>query len=386
MNFKENLHLRLHNWRSFERADFALPTESFIIIDDNGSGKTSLISAFYSLFTGQSWPTTKLAQHLQSGKDYFGVSTQYPDWSFTGQISPSGRVVSKYQKLPDEYFTNLVEQSLDSQTHYNQPKILTYLPTDNYWFNQSRSNKLDILDNLLTQILNQNYKFSLQNLDKLVKSKQKLIKHTLENPDNFDVALLSTLNQSILDESRVIWGFRHGFFEYLQQYLPQFEQQINSPLHDWQIKWEYSEFSGQKNTCNVGQGQNILFNVEPNWSALWQKELLVGKVLFGAQRDDFRIVSHHSAVEEVLSRGEMRLLVLFIKNTARNYLQTTSPDQTVFWLLDDVFNEFDLDREQMVMDQILRNTDYFIVTSTIQLLPSMGGYSLNDLTIKISSV
>jgi recombinational DNA repair ATPase RecF len=386
MNFKENLRLRLHNWRSFDKVEFSLPKESFIIIDDNGSGKTSLISAFYSLFTGQSWPTTRLAQHLQAGKDYFGVSTQYPDWSFTGQISPSGRVVSKYQKLPDEYFTNLVSQPDDQIRVYNQPKVLTYLPTDNYWFNQSRGNKLDTLDNLLTQVLDQKYRLSVQNLDKLIKSKLKLIKHTQENPNHFDSALLATLNVSILAESKVIWEFRHSFFRYLQDRLPQFEKQIQSPLSDWKIRWDYTNLSGQKNICSIAEGQNVVFDIEPNWFILWQKELLLGKVLFGAQRDDFKIVSHHSAVEEVLSRGEMRLLVLFIKNIARNYLQNTTPNQTVFWLLDDVFNEFDLDREQMVMDQILRNTDYFIVTSTIQLLPSMPGYSLDDLTIKISSV
>ena len=325
MYFGENLILKLHNWRSFETQAFKLPLESFVLTDNNGTGKTSLISAFYSLLTGQSWPGTKLAQHLRVGESYFGVSTQLPDWSFTGQISASGRLVSKYQKPDSGEFGRLLVSS-----NHTMPKVLTYLPTDNYWFNQSRSLKLGVLDSLLEQVLGEKYSKSLQKLDKMVKSKQKLIKHIIENQGQNDESLLNTLNQAILEESLVIWASRQEFFEYLQQNLTDFESRILSPLRGWQLKWEVSSYSGQKELLNIANGGNIRQALEicrEDFQKLWQKELLIGKVMFGAQRDDFRIVSGHAAVEDVLSRGEMRLLVLFIKNLGRKYIKQHFSDQ-----------------------------------------------------------
>ncbi|MEM1312353.1 MAG: hypothetical protein AAGF07_02730 [Patescibacteria group bacterium] len=379
MKFENNLLLKLHNWRRFDSIEFSLPKESFAILDKNGSGKTSLISSFYSLFTGQSWPTTRLAHHLKSGTEYFGVSCQYPDWSFTGQISPSGRVVSKYRKLPPDYYEKLFVRVNSSET-VQKPKILTYLPTDNYWFNQSRGNKLDILDNLLNQIFESAYKVDLQNLHKLVKHKHRLIKHVFENPDNFDQALLSTLNKSILTHSHIIWSARYNFLKYLDNSLVQFEQLIESPFRDWKVRWEVSDSDGAKKSYYIRNLLNPLKYDELDWSVIWQKELLIGKVLFGAQRDDFRITSNHLGVEEVLSRGEMRLLVLFIKNIARQYLYSLNSNQPVFWLLDDVFNEFDLDRERIVADQLLKQTDYYIITSTTHSLDSVLTLNINDLT------
>jgi recombinational DNA repair ATPase RecF len=382
MFFRENLILKLHNWRSFKTQTFTLPTESFVLTDDNGTGKTSLISAFYSLLTGQSWPGTKLAQHLRVGESYFGVSTQLADWSFTGQISASGRLVSKYQKLDLGEFGNLLiipDRPL--------PKVLTYLPTDNYWFSQSRSSKLDILDNLLVQVLGQKYVLSLQKLDKMVKSKQRLIKHILDNDGQNDEVLLDTLNQSILEASLSLWTMRQEFFEYLQQNLGMFESRILSPLKNWQLKWEISNFVGQKEYLNLSLGENfnkVLESLKPDFQRLWQKELLIGKVMFGAQRDDFKIVSGHAAVEDVLSRGEMRLLVLFIKNLGRKYIKEHFSDQPVFWLLDDVFNEFDSTREGVVVNEILNDTDYFVVTATETPIPDIKRMSLKDLTTAVN--
>ena len=375
MIFHKRLHLKLHNWRVFDNKNFILPSESFVLCDQNGSGKTSLLSAFYSLFTAQSWPGTKPVQHLKVGKMYFGVSTDYPDWMYNAKISPSGRMQVKYSKVQEEI--DLIQNEL-------WPNVLTYLPTDNYWFNLSRNQKLQILDDLLGQIFNQKYIEPKQKLDKLVKSKQNLIKHTQENEGGVDEVFLKTLNDSILTVSKQIWVFRREFFEYLESRLPLFQSKIESPLIDWGVRWEVSNIDSLKISLSLKKPTEISSFLEDlhdiDWQKLWQKELLSGKVLFGAQRDDFNIESNHLKVQDTLSRGEMRYLVLFIKYSGFLFMKDIDKNKLVFWLLDDVFNEFDKDREKYVIEEILSDLDYYIITSTNTGAEGVKKYSLESLT------
>jgi len=367
-----NLKLNLHNWRIFQKQSLEFPNESFLIFDTNGSGKTSLIAALYSLLSSQSWPGTKLNQNLRVGENYFGVSTNDNSWSLTGQISPSGRLVTKYEK--PENLHNFF--ALNSE---KWPKVLTYLPTDNYWFAQSRTSKLSVLDNLLGQVYTEKYSKPLAQLEKLVKSKASLIKLCQEDSSRADMTLVQTLSQQIYLESIVIWNLRIEFWKNIQTRLSQFSDWIESPLKNWRIEIEISLLSGQKSKLNL---ENYFLETkidEKTWLSLWPREMASGKVLFGAQRDDFSISSNHLAVENVLSRGEMRLLVLFIKNLAREYLKASG--EKVFWLLDDVFNEFDDQRESLLVKSILADTDYFVATSTKKPLLGMLTKSISDLTI-----
>ena len=134
MNSNENgLKINLNYWRCFEQKSFYLPDHSFLLCDENGSGKTSLLSAYYSLLTGKPWPSTKWKDNLMQGRDYFGVSIS-EDWNITGKIAPSGRLITQSVFLSDVI----------------RPKIITYLPVDNYFLTLPRVQKLSVVDTSLT--------------------------------------------------------------------------------------------------------------------------------------------------------------------------------------------------------------------------------------------
>ncbi len=410
-----NLDLSLHHWRCFQTKKFSLPSESFLIVDQNGSGKTSLVSAFYSLLTGQPWPLTKFSQNLQLGKEYFGVSTSFESWALMGKINPSGRLSLKYLK-PDL----LMDTQIVNFFVGGWPKVLTYLPIDNYWLNQERSKKLSLLDTLLSAVYGSIYIEALSSLDKVLRAKQKLIKHCLETEQFGDLTLITTLSEQILEYSLIVWKFRRRFWQLLQLELPEFQSWIENKFTSLVIKWELSNLNGNKDTLNFSKEElvlnmgsvsnnailyevlegkfpmdellklgeletplkNSLDGAEPkklviDWLRLWQKELLVGKVLFGAQRDDFRLEVDHMSVENLFSRGEMRLLVLFIKNLGRQQIL----DGPVWWLLDDIFNELDSSRELLFYERVLKSADYFIATCTKPIQIQAPSYDLKQLTI-----
>jgi recombinational DNA repair ATPase RecF len=361
-----NFDLIVHNWRCFENSHFSLPTTSFVIADDNGSGKTSLLSAFYSLYTGQPWPQTKFTESLKKDTSYYGLITGYPDWSLTGQISPSGRLVNKYQK-PD---TNPL---LAGQDVF--PNVFTYLPEDNNWLNLSRSSKLASLDSLLALCFGVEYVNHLKRLGQLVKSKNELLRHTLEHQVKTDTALVTSLSDSIYSHSIEIWKYRFGFFDDLAKHLLTFQTWIKNSSAI-QIKHYLTDTYGIKKSSENG------IPPIPNWADLWKKELIVGKVLFGAQRDDFDLCIGHSLVQNMFSRGEMRLLVLFIKAFAQETFLKINPHMKTCWLLDDVFNELDTERELIFFKEVLDKSQFYIITSTKPLNLPIPVYNVKQLTKK----
>jgi DNA replication and repair protein RecF len=363
-----SLDLIIHNWRCFGSIQLCLPTHSFVIVDDNGSGKTSILSAFYSLFTGQPWPMTKFSESLKNGDSYYGLITGYPDWSLTGQISTNGRLTNKYQKPSKNPLSDSTTGLL---------RVFTYLPSDNNWLNTSRTSKLSTLDILLSLCYGEEYTITLKQLNKYVKSKNELIKHTVEFGRQSDLNLVTTLSEQILVYSEIIWKYRQNFFEYLQAKLPEFQSWINNNISNIQVKHQITDQFGFKK-----QGYKNTENPSYNWKQLWQKELIIGKTMFGAQRDDFILQIGQVNIESMFSRGEMRLLVLFIKSLAQEVLLQNNNNIKTYWLLDDVLNELDDKRELVLFKKVLEKSEFYIITATKKVNFSIPQYSIKDLTKK----
>jgi DNA replication and repair protein RecF len=357
--------LKLNNYRCFDSVEFQLPSTNFILLDNNGSGKTSILSAFYSLHTGQPFPNTKFGNYLKLNCEYFGIGTTDPSWFVNGKISPSGRVTTKY--------SNPTKLETDQKT------ILTYQPTDNYWLSQSRGNKLATLDAIISQT-SQEYTLLLKELEKLTKSKLEILKKSILNKEN-DPIMIQYLGQNIHLISLKIWQVRHRFFKHIQNNLSQFSSFISSPANNWEIHWEIVDSKGKKQVIkNLDQDFEqilpILHDIEPDFMSLWQKEVLLEKVLYGANRDDFEIVdkgiNKGLNIEQILSRGEMRLFVLWVKKL------NTIPKDTI-WLLDDVFNELDDDREQILLESIFDKSHQIIATGTRCNLQNLPKFKVQEL-------
>ena len=337
--------ITLRNWRCFQNSCFSLPTNSFFVCDDNGTGKTSLISGIYSLYTKQAWQNYSFKDCLKSGENYFGISS-------------------------DKFFLNGIygpRLSLKWQPPTDILEIYTYTPFDNYWLDHSRGEKLKILDNLLSQVFGQEYQKALKNLGKTVVSKSSLLKRNLENHNPENLKILREFTKQIFEYSSILWSFRKQFWDTLKLKLPEFGTWINLELKNWQIDWLVTNSTTK---TLFRQGADIDLN------KILQVEMLVGQVLFGAQRDDFSFVSNFCQIQKILSRGETRLFVLFVKFVASEITKKDS-----LWLLDDIFNELDPQKEQLLFDKILSKVT-FIATGT-KPNSQIPTYSLENLKKKI---
>ncbi len=366
--------LQLHNWRCFEQTNLQLPPNSLVIIDHNGSGKTSLLSAIYSLFTGLPFPETKFHFSLRQGATYFGLQVlQHPGtWFLNGKLSPTSRRLTTKWEIPDLLTLGFAKQPVSNK----QLQIFTYLPTDNYWLTLNRSEKLRVLDDLLGQIYGSDYNHHLKQLQQAQTQKLAILRHCRQHNQPLDYSLYLTYSQLLFEHSSKLWHYRARFFQFWQEHLTDFNSWLTQPQHNWQVRWEITNNFGSKQP--VANFHNLTFT-PPNWSHLATQELAAEKLLYGAQRDDFKILCNHTDCTNLLSRGELRSLVLFSK-----YLATQlNPKPYTIWLLDDVFNELDSQREKLIVQTLLQQAQWFVATATKNLdyldLPKYSLASLANL-------
>jgi hypothetical protein len=154
------------------------------------------------------FPSTKPVDHLKAGTSYFGITTNHQDWFYNAQLGTNGRLKTTYSKPTTSI--EIFGQTIPD--HESWPKILTYLPTDNYWLYQPRSQKMGILDELLGQIFEKEYEDNLKKLTKVIESKNRIIRHYRETGDTGDKTLIKILEADLVKYSLAIWKLRQKFF------------------------------------------------------------------------------------------------------------------------------------------------------------------------------
>lgn len=338
-----NLTLTLHNWKYYTNETAVISDGNLIIYGNNGSGKTSLLSAIYSIYMGQPWPGKRFADFLRLGSDYFGLSTENQGWYLAGKKGMNGRISTKFENGGDE-----------------KPQIFVYEPEFNGWLSGTRTAKLRSLDTILTQGYGKTYSQPLLELNMALKGKQNLISYLEENPGTqSDPIILEQLNQSILQNSHKLWELRNKFLQdFVQNGVSRLQSQIVSDLSGFQLRYEIANIQGKRTGT-----MDWLKDVDANMmQRLWQRERAAGRVLFGAQRDDFCFEINSANVINYLSRGETRIMTLQLIIEAAKLHRGTQNKQV--WLLaDDIFNELDEQRERSICDNLETGFDRFIATA-----------------------
>lgn len=326
----------LIHWRLFTAKKLILKKKNTLIYGLNGSGKTTVLSALYGLYTGEAWPGTVWRQQIKTNEDYFGIKVEEsPDWYLSGVINSHGRIVTKYMsEIPEEW----------------KYTVLSYLPDENRWLTLSRSARLALFDRSLASIYGKPYSDSLKKLEKAVLNKSRVIKRWFEDGVE-DLVLVAQLDTMVRETSQVLWQYRKDFFLKFASHLVKFRDWIESDISSEKLRW----------TQSLGRlvVDGFTSEVMPVWQEVWRVEKQVGRVFYGAQRDDVQFQFNGQAAENFLSRGENRAFLIFFKQFVRSNIQGRA-----LWLLDDFFNEFDERRERLVLEQLVQQDDWIIATAT----------------------
>jgi recombinational DNA repair ATPase RecF len=344
-----NSPLHFVNWRCFSDYNFRLPSSHVVIYGENGSGKTSLLQGYFSILSGNCPIGYKYTDLIKLDAQFFGIVVN-DEVFFNGKRGLNGRVSTKWQL-----------GNTDNTDYFKDFFIFSYTPDFNNWLTSSRQGKLKVLDNLLGQYFGDEYRMCVDKLTLAVKGKQKLIDYHRENVGNLNVdnIILRQLSDLIIDYSKRLWTFRERYFNLICEKLQDsFNDFVKIELSSLRLRYEITNQRGKRFINSVENKEMILAGLDYN--VLWQAELAAGRVLFGAQRDDFNFEVSNKNVTAIFSRGEQRLFTAFL------VILLMDKSNSVL-LADDIFSELDEIRIGILLSKIISSTRYFLGTNPLQL-------------------
>jgi DNA replication and repair protein RecF len=327
--------LAVQNVRSHRRFEIELASGVTVITGSNGSGKTTLLESLYIALQGTSFKGSD-TQVLQNEQPWWKIDILFDDQQKrTIKFDPS-RTSGKKQFV------------IDSKTNYRMlPKhkypVVLFEPEDLRLLNGSPTRRRQFIDRFITQ-LNPLYGIALRKYERALRQRNNLLKRFNTPADQlfaWDIALSE--HGAYIIEQRIA-------------FIEQINSRLNEAYHD--IATSKDEVSVHYSHTFVGDIKQKLIT-ELNTHA--DRDRMLGNTSVGPHRHDVMFELNHSPAMSIASRGEARTIVLALKFLEVDIIEQLTGLKPLI-LLDDVFSELDLDRQNALSTTI--RTHQIVITST----------------------
>lgn len=409
--------LQLQNFRSYKDQTFKFPSGTTLIVGPNTSGKTNLLEAIYLLATGKSFRAEVEAEMIRYREEIGRVrGTIVARDTFFGRAYPFAalKVADSPQKghfaasagegaqLEIILTTGLVSGKKVAKKKYQvngvgkrmidfvgRLKAVYFGPEDLQLVTDSPSLRRRYLDMVLFQV-DREYRRASLSYEKGVRQRNRILdevqryRGTKVQSKEEMKRRLYFWDQLLVKNGNYITGKREEFVEFLND-LSQLGKEGEEGEEGREGKEGKEGKEGRKGKFEVEYVKSIISPaaLEENF----QKEIVLGQTLVGPHRDDIKFVirdtgygirdkkenksSHISHITYHISplrdlsiygsRGEQRLVVLWLKMGELEYIAEKTDERPVL-LLDDIFSELDEEHRRIVLGVLEKQQT--IITTT----------------------
>lgn len=336
--------ITLRNFRSYTERQFVFSDDVTIITGRNGAGKTNLLEAIYLLFMGRSFrdADNDLIKH---DENWFRVS---------GVVGDHHREI-RYQ--PDQQVRKSIivdDQPAKRFTYHHQLPVVLFEPDDMLMVHGSPSLRRGYLDDILVKT-EPAYRTTLARYERALLQRNNLLKKGLALPALRDAVFVWDV--ALAEYGATIQAARTRLIEKLNRAISEIYSTIAAERHTVSLQYTAKVYGDNQRLAN-SLAQNL------------ESDRLRGTTTIGPHRDDVTFVLNGKPAKQTASRGEVRTLVLALKQFELRLLEVAFSKKPLF-LLDDVLSE--LDR--------VRQTELLRQTHGIQKIITATHIELNETTV-----
>lgn len=335
--------LQLRQFRSYDDRTFTFGPRTTIIAGNNGTGKTNILEAIYTLSHGSSFRDADdaLQQHDQSW------------WQVRGVFDGTEREL-RYQQNQKQFYLEGERRGRFVRAH--RLPVVLFEPDDLLMVHGSPSKRRSYIDHLLSQTI-PSYGGALRRYERALAQRNRLLKQPHVDKDSLFVWDITLAEEA----------------EYIAMRRDECIALLNQHLHTY-----YSNVAGSEHTLEVSlvsqvdraqYKQALIHELERRAD----RDRLTGFTSTGPHRDDIEFYLDGKNMVTNSSRGEVRSLVLALKRFEIDRVAESWQTSPLF-LLDDVFSELDTTRQSQLISgfydgqMIITTTDHqFDDVTTINL-------------------
>ncbi len=329
--------LSVEKFRNLNAVDLELDHGFNFLVGNNGSGKTSLLEAIFYLGHGRSFKsavTNRIISYDESHFTLFGqIQEGQHQWSVGLQKLRQGNTLVKINGEDGNKIADLA--------HLLPMQLIT--PEGLTLLNGGPSYRRAFLDwGLFHHHLH--FHSAWSNLNRLLKQRNAALNQfqPYEAIKVWDIELAKLAHQVSDWRAEYAEALRPEIEQTCRLFLPELE--INVNFHQgWDKNTEYSDL--------------LLQNFE--------RDKALGYTFSGPQKADFRFKANGLPVEDVLSRGQLKLLMCALRLAQGEHLMKEKQRSCIF-LIDDFASELDQFKRALLAERLQQSNSQVFVTAITQ--------------------
>jgi DNA replication and repair protein RecF len=331
------------NFRNFREALIRPSPGVNLFLGDNGSGKTNLLEAIFTLCLGKSQRAARDAMLIrEGGDDYFRLEG-------VGQVEGREvRLACAYQTGGRKKIT-VDDNPVRVSKLYELFSIISMAPEDVALMAGSPSERRRFLDIYISQA-SPSYLADLTDYNKALAQKNSFLKNRPAEQCPFDSLLV--------ERGATIIAARHRFIHFLQALAPGYYDQITGAASPEKQMFMLA----YKPNVPFGDKDEIARNFERKLAAYRDKEAILETAIVGPHRDDMEFAISGLPARGYGSQGEMRSAAVAVMLATANFLESRRNEKPIL-LLDEIFAELDQTRKENLARLFAAFEQIFLTTA-----------------------
>jgi DNA replication and repair protein RecF len=341
--------LEITNFRNLTQVVIGLSSVINIFYGKNGSGKTSLLEAIYHLSSGKSFRTSSFQRVIQNGKNQFSIFGEI-DGSF-----PVGLERNDNSKLTIRYNYNTINSIAELACLL--PMLVVNQDSYNL-LNDGPKTRRQFIDWGVFHVEHDIFfpywrKFQRAIQQRNSALRQPILKKTIES-----------WNKELVESALVIDDLRK---RYIAAFTEELKNLASSFLDFDKVQMEY--YSGWDSAKPL----------EAVLTGSIDKDIQCGYTNYGPHRADLRICVNEVPAQDLLSRGQQKMLVCVMK-LAQAALLSKISKKSIF-LIDDLPSELDAEKRKVLMEALLSlGAQIFVTGIELEYFSGLfGGMNKKDI-------
>ena len=319
--------LELADYRNYDTLDIKFDKGTNILYGDNAQGKTNILEAIYVAATTKSHKGSKDKEIINFDKEEAHIRT------YLEKDQVETRVDMHLRKSKSKGIAVDGTKLKKAADLLGLCNVVFFSPEDLGIIKNGPSERRRFIDMELCQ-LDSIYLYNLNNYNKIVNQRNKLLKDMYMNPD-----LKETLN--IWDMQLVSYGTK------IIERRKIFVSQLNEIIYDI-----HKKLSGDREELKIVYEPNVsIEDFEKNMRVSRDRDIKAKMTTVGPHRDDFSILTGDVDIRKFGSQGQQRTAALSLKLSEIELVKKITKDNPVL-LLDDVLSELDSRRQNYLLNSI----------------------------------
>ena len=319
--------IELADYRNYDFLEMSFCNGTNILYGDNAQGKTNILEAIYVAATTKSHKGSKDGEIINFDKEEAHIRTYIEKEGIETRVDMHLR---KNKSKGIAIDGQRIKKAADLLGLCN---VVFFSPEDLSIIKNGPSERRRFVDMELCQLDNF-YLYNLNNYNKIVNQRNKLLKDMYNNP-----SLKETLN--IWDMQLVSYGSK------IIERRKIFVDQLNEIIFDI-----HKKLSGDKEEIKIIYNNDVeIEDFEYKMKSSQDKDIRTKMTNVGPHRDDFTFMVGDIDIRKYGSQGQQRTAALSLKLSEIELVKRITKDTPIL-LLDDVLSELDSNRQNYLLNSI----------------------------------